>query len=61
VSSDAELEFEFTPKMMRRFMSSFGITNKVRIFVVKTWDGRVIDHLQAVAEGVGGRGLIMVW
>jgi ribosomal protein S8 len=61
VSRDVSIEFEFTPKMMRRFMSSFGITNKVRIFVVKTWDGRVIDHIEAVNEGISGRGLVLVW
>src|SRR3989338_4550376 len=60
VSMDQEIEFEFTPKMMRRFMSSFGITNKIRIFLVKTYDGRVIDHITAVSEGIAGRGLCMV-
>ena len=61
VSPDSEIEFEFTPKMLRRFMSSFGLVNKIRIFVIRTWDGRVIDHIQAVQEGVGGRGLLVAW
>ena len=61
VSIDTKVEFEFTPKMMRRFMNSHGIQNKIRIFCVKTWDGRVIDHIDAVKEGISGRGLMVAW
>lgn len=61
VSIDTKIEFEFTPKMMRRLMNSFGIQNKIRIFIVKTWDGRVIDHIDAVKEGISGRALMLAW
>jgi ribosomal protein S8 len=61
VSSDATTEFEWSPKMIRRQMSSFGVTNKIRIFILRTWDGRIIDHIDASSEGVGGRGLLMAF
>ena len=61
VSMDATTEFEWSPKMVRRQMSSFGITNKIRIYVMRTWDGRIVDHIEAGNEGIGGRGLLMAF
>jgi ribosomal protein S8 len=61
VSMDAEVEFELSPKMLRRFMAAFGTQNKIRVYIIKTWDGRVMDHFQAVKEGLGGKGLALVY
>ncbi|EAN82796.1 30S ribosomal protein S8, putative, partial [Trypanosoma cruzi] len=47
-------------KMMRRLMNTHGIHNRLVVYICRTADNRVIDHIQAVKENVGGRGLIMV-
>lgn len=58
-SVDAKQEFEWSPKMMRRLMNSHGIHNRIQIYICRTADGRVIDHIQATKEQIGGRGLMM--
>ncbi|PWV17579.1 hypothetical protein C3747_18g169 [Trypanosoma cruzi] len=57
---DGKTEFEWSPKMMRRLMNTHGIHNRLVVYICRTADNRVIDHIQAVKENVGGRGLIMV-
>ncbi|KEG15175.1 putative 30S ribosomal protein S8 [Trypanosoma grayi] len=57
---DGKTEFEWSPKMMRRLMNTHGIHNRLVVYICRTADSRVIDHIQAVKEHVGGRGLIMV-
>lgn len=59
-SSDGKQEFEWSPKMMRRFQNSYGIHNRITVFVCRTADGRVVDHITASREQIGGRGLMMV-
>ncbi|CUG82298.1 30S ribosomal protein S8, putative [Bodo saltans] len=59
-SIDGKQEFEWSPKMMRRMMYSHGIHNRLQIFICRAADGRVIDHLTAVREHIGGRGLLQV-
>ena len=60
-SAERHIEYLWSPKQMRRFRSSFGISNKIRIFIVRTHDGRVLDHIQASDEDIGGFGLMMVY
>ncbi|EPY38788.1 30S ribosomal protein S8 [Angomonas deanei] len=57
-SYDGKTEFEWSPKMMRRLMNTHGIHNRLVVYVCRTADNRVIDHIQAVKENIGGRGLI---
>ncbi|KAK7196795.1 Ribosomal protein S8 [Novymonas esmeraldas] len=59
-SFDGKTEFEWSPKMMRRLMNTHGIHNRLVIYVCRTADNRIIDHIQAVKECIGGRGLMMV-
>lgn len=59
-SYDGKTEFEWSPKMMRRLMNSHGIHNRLVVYICRTADNRVIDHVQAVRECIGGRGLMMV-
>lgn len=60
-SRDRKVEYEWSPKMMRRFYRSHGVVNKTQCYLVRTWDGRVLDHLEAMSEGTGGRGLLMCY
>ena len=60
-SRDARVEYTWSPKMMRRMRTSHGISNHIRIFIVRTHDGRVIDHIQATDENIGGTGLLMAF
>ncbi|RNF26151.1 30S ribosomal protein S8 [Trypanosoma conorhini] len=57
---DGKTEFEWSPKMMRRLLNSHGIHNRLVVYICRTADNRVIDHIQAVKENIGGRGLMMV-
>lgn len=41
-------------------MNSHGIQNRIVIYMCRTADNRIIDHIQAVKENIGGRGLMMV-
>lgn len=59
-SYDGKTEFEWSPKMMRRLMNSHGIHNRLVVYICRTADNRIIDHVQAVKENIGGRGLMMV-
>lgn len=59
-SYDGKTEFEWSPKMMRRLLNTHGIHNRLVIYICRTADNRVIDHIQAVKEHIGGRGLMMV-
>lgn len=59
-SYDGKQEFEWSPKMMRRMLNSHGIHNRITIFICRTADGRVVDHITASHEQIGGRGLMMV-
>eukprot|EP00796_Vickermania_ingenoplastis_P012589 gene12589-8628_t len=59
-SYDGKTEFEWSPKMMRRLLNTHGVHNRLVIYICRTADNRVIDHIQAVKEHVGGRGLMMV-
>jgi ribosomal protein S8 len=59
-SVDGKQEFEWSPKMMRRMLMSHGIHNRLVIYICRAADGRVIDHIQATREQIGGRGLMMV-
>lgn len=59
-SYDGKTEFEWSPKMMRRLMNTHGIHNRLIIYICRTADNRIIDHIQAVKECIGGRGLMMV-
>lgn len=59
-SYDGKTEFEWSPKMMRRLMNTHGIHNRLVIYICRTADNRIIDHIQAVKECIGGRGLMMV-
>lgn len=59
-SYDGKCEFEWSPKMMRRLLNTHGIHNRLVVYICRTADNRVIDHIQAVKEHVGGRGLMMV-
>lgn len=59
-SVDGKIEFEWSPKMMRRLMNSHGIHNKLQVYICRAADGRVMDHIQATREQIGGRGLMMV-
>lgn len=59
-SYDGKTEFEWSPKMMRRLLNTHGVHNRLVIYVCRTADNRIIDHIQAVKEHVGGRGLMMV-
>jgi ribosomal protein S8 len=56
---DARCHFEWSPKMMRRLMNMHGIHNRITIFICRTHDGRIIDHIEAAQTHVGGRGLLM--
>lgn len=58
-SVDGKQEFEWSPKMMRRMLNSHGIHNRLVIYICRTADGRVIDHIQATREQIGGRGLML--
>lgn len=58
-SYDGKTEFEWSPKMMRRLHNSHGIHNRLVVYICRTADNRVIDHIQAVRENIGGRGLMM--
>ena len=58
-SFDGRAEFIWSPKMMRRLMNHYGMHNKLVIYICRTHDGRVIDHIQAVREQIGGKGLLM--
>lgn len=60
-SRDSRVEYTWSPKMMRRMRSSFGISNHIRIFIVRTHDGRILDHIQATDENIGGTGLLMAF
>nr|CCC94361.1 putative 30S ribosomal protein S8 [Trypanosoma congolense IL3000] len=59
-SYDGRTQFEWSPKMMRRLLNSHGIHNRLVIYICRTADNRIIDHISAVKESVGGRGLMMV-
>mmetsp|Transcript_63523 Transcript_63523/g.73871 ORF Transcript_63523/g.73871 Transcript_63523/m.73871 type:complete len:273 (+) Transcript_63523:18-836(+) len=59
-SFDGKQEFEWSPKMMRRLLNNHGIHNRISIYICRTADGRVIDHITATREQIGGRGLMMV-
>lgn len=59
-SYDGKTEFEWSPKMMRRLLNTHGIHNRLVIYICRTWDNRIIDHIQAVKEHIGGRGLMMI-
>ena len=61
VSNDIKVEYEWSPRMIRRQLSSYGIVNHIRIFILRTWDGRILDHITAAKEKTGGRGLLVVW
>ena len=61
VHKDPAQEYLWSPKMIRRMRKPFGITNKIRIYPIRTWDGRIIDNLQAADENLGGLGLCVVW
>ncbi|KAG5507617.1 hypothetical protein JKF63_06566 [Porcisia hertigi] len=58
-SYDGKTEFEWSPKMMRRLMNTHGIHNRLIIYICRTADNRIINHIQAVKECIGGRGLMM--
>eukprot|EP00743_Colponemidia_sp_Colp-15_P016962 GILK01020827.1.p1 GENE.GILK01020827.1~~GILK01020827.1.p1 ORF type:complete len:247 (-),score=1.81 GILK01020827.1:35-775(-) len=58
---DRQVEYLWSLKMMRRLTSSFGISNRIRIFIVRTHDGRIVDHIQASQENIGGYGLLMAY
>lgn len=58
-SYDGKTEFEWSPKMMRRLMNTHGIHNRLVVYMCRTADNRIIDHVQAVKECIGGRGLMM--
>ncbi|CAJ1022095.1 putative Ribosomal protein S8 [Leishmania shawi] len=58
-SYDGKTEFEWSPKMMRRLLNTHGIHNRLIIYICRTADNRIIDHIQAVKECIGGRGLMM--
>lgn len=58
-TNDMKVEYEWSPKMLRSLGKTYGITNRIQIFVLRTWDGRIIDHVTAGREGIGGRGLMM--
>jgi ribosomal protein S8 len=58
---DFEAEMEFSPLMMRSLGHAGGRASGIRIFAVRTWDGRIIDNQEARVEGIGGRGLMMAW
>eukprot|EP00758_Cryptobia_borreli_P013547 Tbor_TRINITY_DN5845_c0_g4::TRINITY_DN5845_c0_g4_i1::g.6528::m.6528/K02994/RP-S8, rpsH; small subunit ribosomal protein S8 len=60
-AKDRRVEFVWSPKMMRRFKTSYGVSNHIRIFILRTHDGRIIDHLDAVNENIGGIGLLMAF
>ncbi|KAG8346490.1 putative Ribosomal protein S8 [Trypanosoma vivax] len=57
---DGRTEFEWSPKMMRRLLNTHGIHNRLIVYICRTADNRVIDHIHAVKENIGGRGLMMV-
>ncbi|ORC92672.1 putative 30S ribosomal protein S8 [Trypanosoma theileri] len=57
---DGKTEFEWSPKMMRRLLNTHGIHNRLVVYICRTADNRIIDHIQAVKEHIGGRGLMMV-
>ena len=59
-SRDKKVEFEWTPQACRSMCKAYGIENHIRIYILRTWDGRVIDMLQARREGIGGRAMLMV-
>lgn len=59
-SYDGKTEFEWSPKMMRRLLNTHGVHNRLVIYICRTADNRIIDHIQAVKEHIGGRGLMMV-
>ena len=61
VSKTTAVEFEWTARYLKRVSHQFGVLNRVRIHILRTWDGRIIDHVEAVTENIGGRGLLMVW
>lgn len=60
-SYDGKTEFEWSPKMMRRLLNTHGVHNRLVIYICRTADNRIIDHIQAVKEHIGGRGLMMVY
>ncbi|EAN78703.1 30S ribosomal protein S8, putative [Trypanosoma equiperdum] len=59
-SYDGRTEFEWSPKMMRRLLNTHGIHNRLVVYICRTADNRIIDHIHAVKENIGGRGLMMV-
>ncbi|CCW69157.1 unnamed protein product [Phytomonas sp. Hart1] len=59
-SYDGKTEFEWSPKMMRRLMNTHGIHNRLVVYICRSSDNRIIDHIDAVREQIGGRGLMMV-
>ena len=56
-TNDIEREHEWTPRMVRSFGKVAGSTNNIRIYTLRTWDGRILDQMDATREGIGGRGL----
>ncbi len=56
---DARCHFEWSPKMMRRLLNMYGIHNRITIFICRTHDGRIMDHIEAAQNHLGGRGLLM--
>ena len=60
-SYDYHEECLWSPKMVRRMNKPFGIVNRVRIYCLRTWDGRILDQIQAGQEQIGGKGLCVFW
>ena len=56
---DSRCHFEWSPKMMRRLLNMHGIHNRITIFICRTHDGRIMDHIEAAQNHLGGRGLLM--
>lgn len=61
VTKERLAEFEWSPRMVRAQSSAFGVRNNIRVFILRTWDGRIIDNFEAQEEGIGGRGLWLVY
>jgi ribosomal protein S8 len=58
-SRDKKAQFEYSPSAVRYFGKTAGRHQAVRILCIRTFDGRILDNLQATKEGLGGTGLLM--
>ena len=58
---DMEQEMDWTPRVVRAFGYSGNKPNNVRLFILRTWDGRILSNQEASKEGIGGRALCLVY